>query len=41
MNTAQFFSTPDEAFIINNNKKTEEKKVNENNKNGDRGEEGR
>ena len=32
--TAQFFSTPDKAFLIKNNKNAEEKKFDEGNKNG-------
>ena len=31
---AQFFGTPDEAFLIKNNKKTEEKKGDDGDKNG-------
>ena len=40
INAAQFFGMPDEAFIIKKNKKTEEKKGDDRDKNGDRGEEG-
>ena len=38
--TAQLFGTPDEAFLINKNKKTEEKKGDDGDENGDGGEEG-
>ena len=32
--SAQFFGTPDEAFLIKNNKKTEEKRGDDGNENG-------
>ena len=37
---AQFFGIPDEAFLIKNNKKTEEKKGDDSDENGDGREEG-